>query len=86
MSPNPNYGYQNESELEESTNRVMMLGAGLLFVLALIFPLYRWLSRRTVKRLGHRIWLRSLSKARRPTGSTVHRATASMVRVALDQH
>ncbi len=36
------YEYQQEAELEESTNRVMMVGAVLLFMLALVFPLYRW--------------------------------------------
>ena len=36
------FEYQNEAELEESTNRVMMVGAVLLFILALVFPLYRW--------------------------------------------
>ncbi|MEZ5228328.1 MAG: cytochrome c [Acidimicrobiales bacterium] len=37
-----NYTYQGDAELDESTNRVMMVGAALLFVLALVFPLYRW--------------------------------------------
>lgn len=31
----------DDAELDESTNRVMMIGAGLIFALALIFPLYR---------------------------------------------
>ncbi len=34
--------YEVDEELEQSTNRVMMIGAGLMFVLAAIFPLYRW--------------------------------------------
>jgi mono/diheme cytochrome c family protein len=34
--------YEVDEELERSTNRVMMIGAGLMFVLAAIFPLYRW--------------------------------------------
>ncbi len=36
--------YENDPELEESTNRVMMIGAGLIFALALVFPLYRWVE------------------------------------------
>lgn len=34
--------YEVDEELEESTNRVMMIGAVLLVGMALIFPLYRW--------------------------------------------
>lgn len=35
--------YQTEDgELEQSTNRVMMIGAGLLVVMAAVFPFYRW--------------------------------------------
>jgi mono/diheme cytochrome c family protein len=35
--------YRNEDEeLEHSTNRVMFVGAGLLVVMAAIFPFYRW--------------------------------------------
>jgi mono/diheme cytochrome c family protein len=36
--------YEVDEELERSTNRVMMVGAGLMFVLAAIFPLYRWVE------------------------------------------
>ncbi len=36
--------YEVDEELEQSTNRVMMIGAGLMFVLAAIFPLYRWIE------------------------------------------
>jgi mono/diheme cytochrome c family protein len=36
------YDYQGDTELEQSTNRVMMVGAVLIFALALVFPLYRW--------------------------------------------
>lgn len=38
------YGYQNDDELEESTNRVMLLGAGLMLAMAALFPLYRWVE------------------------------------------
>ncbi|NNE96645.1 MAG: cytochrome c [Acidimicrobiales bacterium] len=34
--------YEVDEELEASTNRVMMIGAALMFVLAAVFPLYRW--------------------------------------------
>ncbi len=34
--------YDYDAELEDSTNRVMMLGAGLLIAMAFVFPLYRW--------------------------------------------
>ena len=33
-----------DPELEASTNRVMLYGAGLLFAMALVFPLYRWIE------------------------------------------
>jgi mono/diheme cytochrome c family protein len=38
------YDYQNDDELEASTNRVMAWGAGLLLVMAAVFPLYRWVE------------------------------------------
>lgn len=34
--------YETDEELEESTNRVMMVGAVLLLAMAAIFPLYRF--------------------------------------------
>jgi mono/diheme cytochrome c family protein len=34
--------YEVDEELERSTNRVMMIGAGLMLLLAAVFPLYRW--------------------------------------------
>ncbi|MFW2380342.1 MAG: c-type cytochrome [Acidimicrobiales bacterium] len=34
--------YEVDKELEQSTNRVMVIGAVLMFALAAIFPLYRW--------------------------------------------
>lgn len=34
--------YDVDPELERSTNRVMMIGAGLMLVLIAVFPLYRW--------------------------------------------
>ncbi len=34
--------YDVDDELEESTNRVMAIGAFLLIAMALVFPLYRW--------------------------------------------
>lgn len=33
--------YAVDTELEASTNRVMLIGAGLMFALVLLFPLYR---------------------------------------------
>lgn len=36
------YDYQTDSDLEESTNRVMRWGAVLMLAMALVFPLYRW--------------------------------------------
>ena len=36
--------YEVDEELEASTNRVMMVGAALMFILAAIFPLYRWVE------------------------------------------
>ncbi|MGD2101973.1 MAG: cytochrome c [Acidimicrobiia bacterium] len=38
------YGYQTDSELEKSTNRVMRWGAVLMLAMALVFPLYRWVE------------------------------------------
>jgi mono/diheme cytochrome c family protein len=38
------YDHQGDAELEASTNRVMLYGAGLLFAMALVFPLYRWVE------------------------------------------
>ncbi len=34
--------YEYDEELEQSTNRVMVIGAVLLVAMALVFPLYRW--------------------------------------------
>lgn len=34
--------YDVDEDLEHSTNRVMMVGIGLMFAMALVFPLYRW--------------------------------------------
>ncbi len=36
--------YEVDEELEESTNRVMLIGAALMIGMALVFPLYRWLE------------------------------------------
>lgn len=36
------YAYQTDEELEASTNRWMTIGAGLLALMALVFPFYRW--------------------------------------------
>lgn len=36
--------YQVDEELEESTNRVMVVGAVLMLAMALVFPLYRWVE------------------------------------------
>ncbi len=36
--------YDVDEELEASTNRVMMIGAGLMLAAALVFPLYRWVE------------------------------------------
>lgn len=36
--------YDVDEELEASTNRVMMVGAGLMVLMALAFPLYRWVE------------------------------------------
>ncbi|MEM9560986.1 MAG: cytochrome c [Actinomycetota bacterium] len=36
--------YEVDEELEESTNRVMLIGAILMIGMALVFPLYRWLE------------------------------------------
>lgn len=38
------YTYQTDAELEASTNRWMTVGAGLLALMALVFPVYRWLE------------------------------------------
>lgn len=34
--------YSTDDQLDRSTNTWMMVGAGLLFALAAVFPLYRW--------------------------------------------
>ena len=34
--------YEVDEELEASTNRVMLIGAALMVLMALVFPLYRW--------------------------------------------
>jgi mono/diheme cytochrome c family protein len=34
--------YQTDDELEQSTNQWMAVGAGLLLLMALVFPFYRW--------------------------------------------
>jgi mono/diheme cytochrome c family protein len=36
--------YDVDEELEASTNRVMLIGAVLLLLMAFVFPLYRWLE------------------------------------------
>lgn len=36
------YDYQSDTELESSTNRVMMWGGILMFLMVLAFPIYRW--------------------------------------------
>jgi len=36
------YEYETDDQLERSTNRWMAVGAGLLIVMALVFPFYRW--------------------------------------------
>lgn len=36
------YAYRTDEELEASTNRWMVVGAGLLALMALVFPFYRW--------------------------------------------
>lgn len=36
------YDYQGDTELDASTNRVMMWGGILMFLMILVFPLYRW--------------------------------------------
>lgn len=36
------YDYQQDEELESSTNRVMMWGGILMFLMVLVFPLYRF--------------------------------------------
>jgi mono/diheme cytochrome c family protein len=34
--------YDVDEDLERATNRVMLVGAVLLFAMAMVFPLYRW--------------------------------------------
>jgi len=36
--------YDADEQLERSTNRVMVVGVGLLMLMALVFPLYRWVE------------------------------------------
>ena len=36
--------YRSDEGLEESTNKVMTIGAVLLVAMALVFPLYRWVE------------------------------------------
>ena len=36
------YAYQTDEELDASTTRWMQVGAGLLALMALVFPFYRW--------------------------------------------
>lgn len=36
------YEYETDDQLDASTNRWMAVGAGLLIVMALVFPFYRW--------------------------------------------
>ena len=38
------YDYSTDEDLEKSTNKVMVLGAILLFGMAAVFPLYRWVE------------------------------------------
>lgn len=47
--------YEVDTELEASTNRVMVVGSVLLIGMALVFPLYRWFepSNREESRAAH---------------------------------
>lgn len=36
------YGFDHDSEMEESTNKAMLWGAGLMVAMVLVFPFYRW--------------------------------------------
>ncbi len=47
--------YEVDEELEQQTNRVMLIGAGLLVAMAAVFPLYRWFepSNREDARIEH---------------------------------
>ena len=36
------YGYSTDDDLDRSTNKWMAVGAGLLILLAAVFPFYRW--------------------------------------------
>lgn len=36
------YDYQTDEAMERSTNKMMLWGAGLMLLMALVFPLYRW--------------------------------------------
>lgn len=49
------YDYQSDRELESSTNRVMMWGGILMFLMVLVFPFYRWFepAAREEAREGH---------------------------------
>lgn len=38
------YGYTTDPELDRSTNKVMVWGAVLMFAMAAVFPLYRWIE------------------------------------------
>ena len=40
--PDGDYREEEDEELQRSTNRVMAIGAVLLFAMVLVFPLYRW--------------------------------------------
>ena len=40
--PAGDYREEEDEELQRSTNRVMAIGAVLLFAMVLVFPLYRW--------------------------------------------
>lgn len=41
------YQYQEDEELERSTNRVMVLGGALMLLMVLVFPFYRWFEPNT---------------------------------------
>jgi mono/diheme cytochrome c family protein len=47
--------YDVDEDLERATNRVMLVGAVLLFAMAMVFPLYRWFepSGREANREAH---------------------------------
>lgn len=54
--------YDEDVELEASTNRVMMIGSVLLIGMALVFPLYRWVEPST-REEARQIQLDSLAES-----------------------